>query len=442
MALQLMNSLYPTGENVLKTTLTQWTMGPIANVQGHGAVGDGSTDDHTAFSAAQTAAVTSGAGAVFVPPGNYALDSDLTLASGAAMQLSIGAQITLASGATFTVNGLLHAPRQELFPGRGRVTLANHITSPEWWGVTRAAPTEHTIAAGAITASADILSIDTESDAAADDLDTITAGSDGDVLLLRCQDAARVVTVKHGTGNIWLDSDTDADLDSLATWLALKYSSTYSAWIEVARLTACAMEGDQAAGLSLGGAAFYNVGTSGGQLVALQASNAKLPPGVLPDIAVGMSILDTHDYSLSAGSPPFIVMSGISSNAKIISIGYHGVSFTGTADFNCIFNGITTGYEGNSNNYCTGTKVALSSSFILSTDPVAAGSQDGLFVFKKSANGNVWNGLGSLSTAASNNQTILSGSIALDALLSSIKVGTVGYTDTGDAGQITITVEG
>ena len=62
--------------------------------------------------------------------------------------------------------------------------------------------TELTIADGEVTITGSEHTIDTENDAAADDLDTINGGADGDILILSGANAARVTTIKHGTGNI------------------------------------------------------------------------------------------------------------------------------------------------------------------------------------------------------------------------------------------------
>lgn len=66
---------------------------------------------------------------------------------------------------------------------------------------------ELTISVGAVTISTGYHIIDTEADAATDDLDTINGGSKGMVLVLGSVDAARVPTVKDGTGNLLLAGD-------------------------------------------------------------------------------------------------------------------------------------------------------------------------------------------------------------------------------------------
>ena len=82
-------------------------------------------------------------------------------------------------------------------------------------GVVAFTSSELTIASGSITATRTHHTVDTESDAATDDLDTIAVGSvpDGAVLYLGQNNASRDVTVKHGTGNIFLQRGGDYTLD-------------------------------------------------------------------------------------------------------------------------------------------------------------------------------------------------------------------------------------
>lgn len=63
------------------------------------------------------------------------------------------------------------------------------------------------IASGVITANQTATRVDTEGGAATDDLDTINGGIDGSLLILRTQSNARDVTVKDGTGNLFLSGD-------------------------------------------------------------------------------------------------------------------------------------------------------------------------------------------------------------------------------------------
>lgn len=75
-------------------------------------------------------------------------------------------------------------------------------------------PSELTIASGAIVPTGNWHTVDTESNASADDLTDITATSlpAGAVLYLTAADSGRVPTVKHNASKIDLWDDTDVDL--------------------------------------------------------------------------------------------------------------------------------------------------------------------------------------------------------------------------------------
>lgn len=91
--------------------------------------------------------------------------------------------------------------------------------------------TEVTIAAGAITITESSHLIDTEADAASDDLVTINGGDTGTLLLLRTANSNRDVTVKDGTGNIFTAGDFVMDTAHDMILLIRAGSS----WFEVSR---------------------------------------------------------------------------------------------------------------------------------------------------------------------------------------------------------------
>jgi hypothetical protein len=95
-------------------------------------------------------------------------------------------------------------------------------------------PGSVTIASGAVTitggALVSLLSVDTESAAATDDLDTISGGTAGQVIILKSVTGTRVPTVKDNTGNIQLDGSADFALSTSLSSLMLVY--TGSNWIE------------------------------------------------------------------------------------------------------------------------------------------------------------------------------------------------------------------
>ena len=81
---------------------------------------------------------------------------------------------------------------------------------------------ERTIAAGVIAKTQAYHSIDTAGDIASDDLDTINGGTEGDVIYLRAENAAREVVCKHGTGNLDLRGN-DIHLTDTDQFLVLMY---------------------------------------------------------------------------------------------------------------------------------------------------------------------------------------------------------------------------
>ena len=97
-----------------------------------------------------------------------------------------------------------------------------------------------TIASGIVTVTQGYNLIDTEAAAASDDLVTITPGSptngpaidEGSLLVIGPVNAARVVTVKNGSGNIQLLAG-DYVMSSAYSRLLLMYNG--SAWVEIAR---------------------------------------------------------------------------------------------------------------------------------------------------------------------------------------------------------------
>lgn len=92
--------------------------------------------------------------------------------------------------------------------------------------------TELTIASGAVVVTTGYHLIDTESDAASDDLDTITfSGPSGSILVIRPVNAARTVVAKDGTGNLSLSGDFT--MDNVTDTLTLIWSG--SVWIELSR---------------------------------------------------------------------------------------------------------------------------------------------------------------------------------------------------------------
>lgn len=93
-------------------------------------------------------------------------------------------------------------------------------------------PTELTIAGGVITVTKGYHKVDTQANAAQDDLDTINGGVDGQILIIRPEHTDRTVNVTEA-GNIRLDGVNRLMNNSWKT-LTLIYDSGLSKWLEFA----------------------------------------------------------------------------------------------------------------------------------------------------------------------------------------------------------------
>ncbi len=98
------------------------------------------------------------------------------------------------------------------------------------------AETELTVAAGVVTVDQNFHNIDTQSDDATDELDTINLGTNtrvGHILFLRNNTTSRDTTVMHGTGNIELSNGEDYILGGARSLLVLvRVGAT---WREISR---------------------------------------------------------------------------------------------------------------------------------------------------------------------------------------------------------------
>ena len=91
---------------------------------------------------------------------------------------------------------------------------------------------ELTIASGVVTLGTDgFYTVDTQADAASDDLDTISGGETGEIIILGANNTARTVVVKHGTGNIKLQGEADLPLVDTDQLIMVRYNGTD--WVEV-----------------------------------------------------------------------------------------------------------------------------------------------------------------------------------------------------------------
>ena len=101
------------------------------------------------------------------------------------------------------------------------------------------ADSELTVATGAVTAKRTYHTVDTEADAASDDLDTIATGSvsDGAILILSANNASRTVVCKHeataGAGDMHLAQGRDFSLDDANKRIVLHRDG--ADWYEISR---------------------------------------------------------------------------------------------------------------------------------------------------------------------------------------------------------------
>lgn len=95
------------------------------------------------------------------------------------------------------------------------------------------APSTLTISGDAITRAQEWHRIDTESAAASDNLQTISGGVDGMKLIIQTVSAARVVTVLHNSGNIYLMDGLNRVMNDPNMALVLLYSVLLGKWIQI-----------------------------------------------------------------------------------------------------------------------------------------------------------------------------------------------------------------
>lgn len=93
------------------------------------------------------------------------------------------------------------------------------------------AATDLTISGGVITVTQNYHRVDTESSAATDDLDTITATAEAMFLIIRPNNSARDVVIKHGTGNIKCAGDQDITLGTTNDFAILLYDDVLDLWL-------------------------------------------------------------------------------------------------------------------------------------------------------------------------------------------------------------------
>ena len=106
------------------------------DVTGYGALGDGTTNDSAAF----TAAIAAAAGnRVIVPEAvtNYKLSTNVVVPLGVTIVFQEGGLLSIDSGRTLTITGKIDAGLGQIFSGSGTAVFAKGSCDqvyPEWWG--------------------------------------------------------------------------------------------------------------------------------------------------------------------------------------------------------------------------------------------------------------------------------------------------------------------
>jgi hypothetical protein len=86
---------------------------------------------------------------------------------------------------------------------------------------------------GDIVPTQNLHTVDTFEGAASDNLVTITNTNTMSWVVIRAENDARTVVVKHNTGNIWLQGKADVSLDDLEDGLLLFWDTVNSKWFDI-----------------------------------------------------------------------------------------------------------------------------------------------------------------------------------------------------------------
>ena len=180
---------------------------------------------------------------------------------------------------------------------------------------------ELTIAAGVVTIASTydtFYDIDTQGDASEDDLDTINGGETGEIIVIRAEDAARTVIVKHGAGNILLGGDQDLTLVDQSQLLMLMYDG--SNWVELSggadRLAVFGGSMGQVDGGEIGVDSYFDIPYMPGVYLLGIYSMANVSGSISIDIRTETfgTIPDSAD---SIGTSPCFVMSSVQTKSEV-----------------------------------------------------------------------------------------------------------------------------
>lgn len=131
-------------------------------------------------------------------------------------------------GAHFTLTNFAIGNSTLLQSGEGKGLTTDTVEAQK---IIFSKSVELTIAAGAITATGSYHAVDTEADAATDDLVTINGGTTGMRLVLAAANDARTIVLKDSTGNLVLAGD--CSLTSVGDTIELIFNGAN--WLELSR---------------------------------------------------------------------------------------------------------------------------------------------------------------------------------------------------------------
>lgn len=113
-----------------------------------------------------------------------------------------------------------------------RANFSSFASSGGGSGPDAGGASELTISAGAVAVTGNHHYIDTQGDAATDDLETLGGSpADGDVVFLYAANDARTVVIKHNAGDIYCWGGSDVTLDANNKAVQAIYSGLYSRWM-------------------------------------------------------------------------------------------------------------------------------------------------------------------------------------------------------------------
>jgi hypothetical protein len=271
---------------------------------------------------------------------------------------------------------------------------------------------ELTISSGAVTVTGVFHTLDTESNAASDDLDTINGGSDGQLLIIRTEDSTRDVVLTQ-SGNIVLPFGVSVTLGTTSQSAALIYDGALSKWI----------------------------------VIAVSSGYATAAQGALADTAIQPSTKLTLGTMQASTSGTSIDFTSIPSGTKRVTINFASCSTSGTSNPQVQIGdsgGIeTSGYLACAS-FISGSSPGsntFTSGFGWNANSAAYIWHGSIVLTLMDASTNLWAMQGMIATTDSARVFHIGGSKALSATLDRVRITTVGGTDTFDGGNINIVYE-